>query len=237
MASIKTVKDKTEYANNLPHPIWALLCVFTRFLSNIVHNSGVEVFAEIRAANEYKLHSILYFIQELAIFSGLQVIEDFVQLRHHLITPDPTTNLCGWARTFQSRYLPTGDTILLPEMRSDCLGLSSHLSSNISWGDQPFFRMGSSTFDTFAEHVYDEVLTASGLLPPSTDECVLFDTLKRVPVTNTRYRIIIIKQFPKIQFDHLGNIIMPPAEAMPKYPEVEERKSMISASGQQMQFL
>jgi hypothetical protein len=97
--------------------------------------------------------------------------------------------------------------------------------------------MGSSTFDTFAEHVYDEVLTASGLLPPSTDECALFDTLKRVPVTNTRYRIIIIKQFPKIQFDHLGNIIMPPAEAMPKYPEDEERKSMISASGQQMQFL
>jgi hypothetical protein len=237
MASIQTAKDKAEYANNLPHPMWALLCVFARFLSYIVHNSGVEVFAEIRAANEYKLHSILYFIQELAMFSGLRVIEDFVQLRHHPIAPDPTTNLCGWARTFQSRYLSTGDTILLPEMRPDRLGLSSHLSSNISWGDQPFFQMGSSTFDTFAEHVHGEVLNASGFLSPNADEDALFDMLKRVLVTDTRYRIIIIKQFPEIQFDHLGNIIMPPAEAMPKYSEDEERKSMISVSGQQMRFL
>ena len=224
MASIKTAKDKAEYANNLPHPMWALLCVFERFLSYIVGNPDGEVFAEIRAADEYKLYSILYFVQELAMFSGLRVIEDFVQLQHHRITPNPTTNLCGWARTFQSRYLPTGDTILLPEMRPDRLGLTSHLSSNISWGDQPFFRMGSSTFNTFAEHVYSEVLTASGLLPPNADEGALLDTLKRVPVTDTPYRIIIIKQFPEIRFDHLGNIIMPRAEAMPKYPRRRSKK-------------
>jgi hypothetical protein len=232
IASIKTVKEKAEFANHLPHPMWALLCVFTRFLCCIVHNSGFEVFAKIRATNEYKLYSIFYFIEELAMFSGLRVIEDFVQLHHHPIAPDPTTNLCGWARTFQSRYLPIGDTILLPEMRPDRLGLTSHLSSNISWGDQPFFRMGSSTFNTFAEHANDEVLTVSGLLPPNADEGALFDTLRRVPVTDTRYRIIITKQFPEIQFDHLGNIIMPPAEAMPKYPRRRRKGSTVSASDQ-----
>ena len=237
MASIKTAEDKAEYANLLPHPIWALLCVFARFLSHIVHNSMDEAFAAIRTANEYKLYSISYFIEELAIFSGLGVIEDLVELQHHPITPDPMTNLGGWARVLQSRYLPPGDTILSPEMPAERLGLSSNLSSNINWGDQPFFRMGSSTFDTFAEHVHEEVLIAAGLLPPNADEGALFDTLKRVPVTGDRYRVIIIKQFPEIQFDHMGNIILPPAKAMPKYPEDEGRKSKISTSGQQMRFL
>jgi hypothetical protein len=230
MASIKTAKDKAEYANKLPHPMWALLCVFTRFLSSIVHKSGFTIYAEIRVANDYKLYSMFYFIEELAMFSGLRVIEDFVQLQHHPIAPDPMTNLCGWARTFQSRYLATGDTILLPEMRPDRLGLTSNISTNIGWGDLPFFQMGSSTFDTFAEHVYDEVLTASGLLPPNADEGALFDKLKRVPATDTLYRIILIEQLPEIQIDHLGNITMPPAEAMPKYPEDEERTALRSVS-------
>lgn len=218
MASIKTVKTKAEYANNLPHPLWALLCVFTRFLFGIVSSSGNKKFAESNAGNGHKLQSIFYFIQELAIFSSLRVIKDFMQLRRHRVAPNPMTNLCWWARTFQSKYLPTGGDILLSEMRPDRLGLSSHLSSNINWGGPINFRMESSTFYTFAEHVHEEVLTASGFLPPKADEGALFDTLKRVSVTDTRYRIITIKQSPEVQFDDLGNVIMPRAKAMPKYP-------------------
>lgn len=204
MASIKTAEDKAVYANKLPHPMWALLCVFARFLFAIVYTFKVRVFTEIRAATEDKMHSILSFIQELAMFSGLQVIEDFVELRHHPITLEPTPDLCALACAFQSRYLPTGDTILLPKMRQDRLELSSHLSSNVMWGSgsQASIRMGSSIFDCFAEHVYDDILTASGVLPPNEDECALFDALKRVPITDTCYRTTFIEQLPEFQFDY-----------------------------------
>lgn len=207
MASIKTAEDQAVYADKLPHPIWALLCVFAKFLSSVVSTFAVRVFTEIRAATKDKMYSIVSFIDELAMFSGLQVIEDFIQLRNHPIILEPTPDVCAWACAFQSRYLPTGHTILLPKMRQDRLELSSQLSFNFmsGSGSPAWITMGSSRFDYFAEHVYDDVLTASGVLPPPEDECALFDVLKRVPITDTRYRTTIIRQFPQYKFDRSQN--------------------------------
>lgn len=194
VASIKTPEEKAIYAERLPHQIWALLCLFERFLLAMGSSYSRQIFNGIQTATDDKVHSIVSFIQELAIFSGLQVIQDFVELRHNPITLKPTTDLYGWACSLQSKYLPSGNSILLPRMREDCLKLSSHLSFNVMWRSETSIKIGSSIIDGFCEHLLEEILTTSGILPPNADDWALFDTLKRTFITAGRYRTIFVEQ-------------------------------------------
>jgi hypothetical protein len=194
VASIKTPEEKAAYAERLPHQIWALLCLFERFLLAMDSFYSPQIFTGVEAATDDKVYSIVNFIQELSIFSGLQVIQDFVELRYNPIALEPTTDLYGWALSLQSKYLPSGNSILLPKVREDRLKLSSHLSFNVMWRSETSIKIGSSIIDGFCEHLFDEILTTSGILPPNADDLALFDALKRTLVTVGRYRTIFIEQ-------------------------------------------
>ena len=174
MASIETAEDKVAYVNKLPPQPWTLLCLFSGFLSAVL-----SVFA-------LNVGSVSFF-EALAIFSGMQVVEDCVKLRHDSITFGPTTDVAFY-RAIQPRHLPYGRSILSPKSCEDHLVLSSHLASRLNFGYQAPIQIVSFLIDAFGEHVFEEILTTSGILTPDADECVLFDVLKRTPITDKRYR-------------------------------------------------
>lgn len=194
IASIITPEEKATYVNKLPHQIWALLCVFSKFILAIVSTFTSRVLTQIENVSGTKRDSIVFFIQELTIFSGLQVVKDFIELRQSSITFQATTGLYAWAHAFQSKYLPDGYSILLPRTRDDDLEFSSDLSTNVRRIASASIKIGSDTPHCFDDYFVDELLTVSGILPPNTEGCALFDALKKIPITNECYRTIPVEQ-------------------------------------------
>lgn len=80
MASMTTPEEKAAYAERLPRQVWALLCLFTKFIRAMVSFACLQNFTEVQTPIDDRIYCIIAFAQELALFSGLQVIQGFSEL-------------------------------------------------------------------------------------------------------------------------------------------------------------
>jgi hypothetical protein len=194
IASIETRQDKAMYVDELPQETWALASVFEQFLSSVLVLLGRKVFPEIERACVWKSASILFFIQELAIFSSLKVVRDFIELRHQPLKIQKTTDLYEWARAFESRYLANGDTVLFidSKMRKQRLKLFSCLSLIIMRGTQACISPGANETGCVSDCLHDDIL--GSILPRVRDGSAVFKILERLPVNKTRCRVTTIEE-------------------------------------------
>ena len=198
---IETRRGKAMYGERLPHEFWALFRVFSQFLSSVLLIKAACIFPDMKLYDS-KLKSIVHLIAELAMFSGLKVVTDFsdiYDLHDKPVMIQETKDLYQWANSYESRYLANGDTVLLTDSKwpVNRLKLSSHLSFNIGSMSDTYFGASSKTsiridgteLSGHGEHLYDDILTLTGILPADQDEWALSAILGQIPVDQTRYHV------------------------------------------------